>query len=192
MKRIILAAACIAVLAGPSRAQLPARGTISLYADPARAYTSYCAIPLGYPVAKVEMWAWCLPGENGLWGVECAVFCPSNVIADRVTYNTALATRQGDLLQGISASFGACQLDWSWIAHQTLYVISLEPTSLEVAPHPVTGFFQFYTCGEGNPAEPCLKGTSLYLNTAAPCLQPETVIGTGVSTWGAVKGLFHM
>jgi hypothetical protein len=189
--KYILAAACIAILAGSAGAQLPPRGNISLYADEARAYSSYCAIPWGFPVAKVEMWMWCLPGENGLWAVECAVSYPFNVIADRVTYNSALATVEGDLLQGVSASFAACQWDWSWIAHQTLYVNSLEQTGLEVAPHAATGFFQFHTCGEGNPAEPCLKGTNLHLNAAAPCLQPETVIGTGASTWGAMKGLFE-
>ena len=63
--------------------------------------------------------------------------------------------------------------------------------TFEVTPHPASGFFQFFNCSEGNPAEPCLKGTNLYLNAAtAPCLPPETAIGVGGSTWGAVKSLF--
>jgi hypothetical protein len=191
MKYALLAAAIVAILAAPADAKLPPRGNISLYGDGARSYNAYCAVPWGYSIAKVEMWVWCQPGENGLWGVECAVAYPPNVVADRVTYNSGLAMRQGNLLEGISASFGTCQWDWSWIAHQALYVSSLQQTYLEVAPHPAVGFFRFFNCGEGNPAEPCLKGTNLQLNAAAaPCLQPETAIGTGGSTWGAVKDLF--
>jgi hypothetical protein len=191
MKHILLAAAIVASLAVSVSAKLPARGNISLYADGARAYNAYCAIPWGYSIAKADVWVWCQPGENGLWGVEFAVSYPSNVMADRVTYNGALALRQGSLLAGVSASFGACQWDWCWIAHQTLYVSSLDKTYLEIAPHPVSGFFQFFNCSAGYPAEPCLKGTNLYLNAATtPCLAPETAIGVGASTWGAVKSLF--
>lgn len=191
MRHAFLAAAIIASLAGSADAQLPPRGNISLYADGARSYSAYCAVPWGYSIAKAEMWVWCQPGENGLWRVECAVAYPSNVVADRVTYNGDLAMRQGDLLEGISAAFGTCQWSWNWIAHQTLYVSSLQQTYLAVAPHPASGFFQFFNCNEGNPAEPCLKGTNLYLNAeTAPCLPLETAIGAGGSTWGAVKSLF--
>jgi hypothetical protein len=191
MKHILLAAAIVASLAGAGEAKLPPRGNISLYADGARSYDAYCAVPWGYSIAKIEMWVWCQPGENGLWGVECAVAYPSNVIADRVTYGGDLATRQGSLSEGISASFATCRWDWVWIAHQTLYVSSLQQTSLDIAPYTASGYFQFYNCGGGNPAEPCLRGTNLHLNAAsAPCLPPETAIGAGRSTWGAVKSLF--
>ena len=191
MKNIFLAAVIVASLAGAGEAKLPPRGNISLYADVSRSYNAYCAVPWGFSIAKAEVWVWCQPGENGLWGVECAVAFPSNVVIDRVTYSSDLATRQGSLLTGISAVFGTCQWDWAWVAHQTLYVTSLQQTYLEVAPYPASGFFQFFNCGEGNPAEPCLKGTNLYLNAAtAPCLPPETAIGAGGSTWGAVKNLF--
>ncbi len=191
MKCLLTAALIVASVAGAAGAQLPPRGNISLYADGARAYTAYCAIPWGYPVAKIEMWVWCLPGENGLWGAECAVSYPSNVVGDRVTYNGALAATEGTLSDGLSAFFGACQGDWCWIAHQSLYVISLDQTFLEIAPHPASGVFQFFTCGAGNPAEPCLKGSNLALNALfPPCLMPETAIGVEGSTWGAVKTLF--
>jgi len=186
----LLTATIVAILAGSTDAKLPPRGNISLYADGLRSHSAYCAVPWGYSVAKIEMWVWCQPGENGLRGVECAVAYPSNVVADRVTYNSDLAARQGTLLDGISAGFGTCQWDWVWVAHQTLYMSSLDQTYLEVAPHPAVGFFRFFNCGEGNPAEPCLKGTNLPLNAAAPCLPPETAIGAGRSTWGAVKSLF--
>jgi hypothetical protein len=191
MKHLFPAVAIIASLAVSAHAQFPPRGNISLYADGARSYSAYCAVPWGYSIAKAEVWVWCQPGENGLWGVEFAVAYPSNVITDRVTYNSDLVTKQGGLLEGISVAFGTCQWDWCWVAHQTLYVSSLQQTYLEVAPHPASGFFQLFTCSEGNPMEPCLKGTNLYLNVAtAPCLPPETAIGAGGSTWGGVKSLF--
>jgi hypothetical protein len=191
MKRILLAAAIIASLAGPAGAKLPPRGNISLYADAARSYNAYCALPWGYSIAKVDMWVWCQPGENGLWGVEFAVAYPSNVILDRVTYNADFATREGTLPGGLSAAYGTCQWDWCWVAHQALYVSSPQQTYLEVAPYPPAGYFQVFNCNEGNPVEPCLKGTSLYLNAAAaPCLPPETAVGTEGTTWGAVKDLF--
>ena len=190
MKYLLTAALILASLAGQVEAQLPPKGIISLYADQARAYGAYCAIPPGYSVAKVEMWVWCLPGENGLQGVECAVSYPSNVICDRITYNGALAALQGTLSGGLSVSFGTCQWNWCWIAHQTLYLTSLQQTFLEVSPHPGSGVFQFFNCGAGNPAESCLKGTILSLNASAPCLMPETAIGAAGATWGALKALF--
>jgi hypothetical protein len=191
MKHVLLAAVIITGLAASAHTQLPPRGNISLYADGARSYNAFCAVPGGYSIAKAEVWVWCQPGENGLWGIEFAVAYPSNVVTDRVTYNGDLAAQQGNLFEGISAAFGSCQWSWCWIAHQTLYVSSPEQTYLEVAPYPASGYFQSFTCSEGNPAEPCLKGTNLYLNAATtPCLPPETAIGAGESTWGAVKTLF--
>jgi hypothetical protein len=191
MKRTILLAVIISGLAVGSLAKLPPRGYISLYADGSRVYNSYCQVYPGSSIAKIEMWVWCLPGENGLWGAEFAIGYPANVVLDRVVYNSSLTVILGTMLAGTSTRFDACQWDWSWIAHQTLYVNSVQETYLEVIPHPVRGVFQFFNCGVGNPAEPCLKGTTLYLNAqTSPCLPPETAIGTGGSTWGAVKSLY--
>ena len=191
MKKALVLIMLISSLAGVSFAELPPRGYLSLYADGARSFNAYCPLAPGYSIAKIEMWVWCLPGENGLWGAECAVGYPENVIRDRITYNSRLSAVVGDPLAGISIRFDACQWDWCWIAHQTLYVYSIQQTYLEITPHPGVGVFRFFGCGDGNPAEPCLKGTTLYLNApASPCLEPETAIGTEGSTWGALKSLF--
>jgi len=191
MRRTILLAVIISGLAGAALAKLPPRGFISLYADGARSYSSYCQVYPGNSIAKIEMWVWCLPGENGLWGAEFAVGYPENVIRDRIAYNSRLSSIVGDPLSGVSTRFDACQWDWCWIAHQRLYVNSIQQTYLEVVPHPGPGVFQFFNCGGGNPAEPCLKGTNLYLNVPTnPCLPPETAIGTEGSTWGTMKSLF--
>ncbi|MDD4856586.1 MAG: hypothetical protein PHD74_00615 [Candidatus Krumholzibacteria bacterium] len=191
MKRALLMVLTTVILSSAASAELlPARGYISLYADESRSYSAYCPLPAGYLLAKVDVWVWCLPSENGLWGAEFAIGYPSNVISDRVTLNGDLSTATGDLLSGISARFDECQWDWCWIAHQTLYVNSREQTYLEVVSHSGSGVFQLYSCSNGHPAEPCLKGTNLYLNSAAPCLTVETEIGTEESTWGLLKSLF--
>jgi hypothetical protein len=190
MKRIVLITTAVLAIGATASAQLPPRGSIGLYADGARSYNASCTIPPGFAIAKVEVWIWCLPGENGLEGTEFAVGYPSNVIRDRVTYNGSLSTIGGDLISGLSAHFDACQWTWVWVAHQALYVSSVQQTYLEVVPHPVSSVFQYFICADGNPAEPCLKGTSLMLNAAAPCLPPETAIDVEGPSWGTLKSLF--
>lgn len=191
MKKALMLMAIISSLAGVSLAELPPRGYLSLYADGARAFNAYCPLAPNFSIAKIEMWVWALPGENGLHAADFAVAYPSNVIHDRIVYNSLISAGTGSLLAGYSGVFGACQWDWSWIAHQSLYVNTRLQTYAEIAPHPAIGFFQFYNCQEGYPDEPCMKGTSLYLNTVSyPCLPPETAIGSESSTWGAVKSLY--
>jgi len=191
MRRAILISVIIAGFSGWAHAQLPSRGNISLHADESRLYSSYCRVNPGNPIAKIELWIWCLPSENGLRGAEFAVGYPANVILDRTVYNASLSAIVGNPLTGISASFSACQWDWCWISHQTFYINSTEETYLEVLPHPELGVFQFRNCDSGNPAEPCLKGTTLYLNVqTTPCLPPEAAIGIEGATWGGMKSLF--
>lgn len=191
MKHALLLVMTTLILSNAALAELPARGYISLYADATRSCSAYCALPAGFLIARVDVWVWCLPSENGLWGSEFAIGYPSNTISDRVTLNSQLSTATGDLPSGISARFNECQWDWCWIAHQALYVNSTQQTYLEVLPHTGSGVFQLYGCGDGNPAEPCLKGADLNLNSAAtPCLSPETVIGNEGSTWGVLKSIF--
>ena len=190
MKRTLLISTVLLLLGVTAAAQLPPRGNIGLYADGARAYSSCCPIPPGFAIAKIEMWVWCMPSENGLWGVDFAVGYPSNIIRDRLTYSGHLAATTGDPVTGVAARFDACQWSACWVAHQTLFVNSLQQTYLEILPHPGQGVFQFYSCAAGNPAEPCLKGATLFLNAASPCLPPETTIGADGPTWGTLKALF--
>jgi len=190
-KRALLLAAAAAVCAGTALAELPPRGNISLYADQARVFSACCPLAPGYGIGRIEMWVWCLPGENGLSGAQFAIGYPSNVIRDRIVYNGLLSSVQGDLPTGCSASFSACQWDWCWVAHQSIFINSPQQTYLEVVAHPALGVFQFNNCQPGYPSEPCLKGTNLFLNSSSlPCLPPETAIGSEGSTWGAVKSLY--
>ena len=192
MKRTLIVIAIALTLPAALWAQLPQTGILSLYADGSRVYYASCPFPAGYPIAKVEMWIWCLPSERGLLGTDFAVSYPSNVIKDRITWNALLSSAPGDLAAGYSARFGACQWDWSWVAHQTLYLSTHQVTAAELVSHPGVGSMRFLSCeGAGCCWEPCIKGTSLYFNsTIFPCLPPELAIGEPSPTWGAVKGLY--
>lgn len=192
MKRVLLAAAIALAMPAASMAQLPETGICSLYADGTRVYYATCPFPAGYPIAKVEMWIWCLPSVRGLAGADFAVSYPSGLIKDRVTWSPLLSSAPGDLAAGYSATFSACQRDWSWVAHQTLYLTTHQVAVAELAPHPVVGAMRFLSCeGSGCCWEACIKGTSLYFNsTVSPCLPPELAIGEPSPTWGALKGLY--
>jgi hypothetical protein len=192
MRKMLLFILVALSLSTAGYAALPPRGYISLYSDGARSYYAYCPIPPGYSIAKIEVWIWLLPSENGLLCADFAMGYPSNVIRDRIMYNTALiSTSSGTLPTGYSTCLNVCQWDWCWVAHQALYVTSLQGTSIEIVPHPGLGVIQFSNCAPGHPAEPCLRGTSLFLNNNSyPCLSPELAIGAGELTWGAVKSLY--
>jgi hypothetical protein len=193
MRRVLMLLSLAAVLSAPAAAQLPATGVIGLYAESFHQYNAYCPFPSGYPLAKVEMWIWCLPSTHGLKCAEFAIGYPSNALRDRVTVNPGVSSSEGDLASGYSACFGECQMDWVWIAHETLYLTSNASTYAEIIPHPDMGLYRFVNCDSpGCCYEPALKGTTLYMSTSAyPCLPPELAIQTGTGTWGGVKGLYE-
>lgn len=192
MKKSISVIAALAIWSGAVLAQPPALGTVGLYADEARVYFAACPYPAGYPIAKVDMWIWCLPGENGLMAADFAVSYPENVIRDRITWNPLIATHAGDFALGCSANFIECQWDWVWVAHEVLYVSSHLETFAEIIPHAGVGAYRFLNC-EGPLCcwEECIKGTALFLNTTLyPCRPPELAIALETSAWGAIKGFF--
>lgn len=192
MSRVLIIAVMVACLAGAAGAELPARGNVGLYADATRTYNAYCQFPPGHPIAKVDLWVWCQPSVNGLLCADFGVSFPSNVMRSGITYNTAIiSTGSGDLATGYSVCLNACQWDWCWIAHQILFVNSAQATTVDVVPHQVLGVLQFTTCAQGNATEPCLRGTSLYLNSSSPCVPPDLPIATEEPTWGTLKSLFN-
>jgi len=192
MKRLLVLLILLsATVPGAVLAELPPTGSIGLYADASRQYYACCPFFESYPVARVEVWIWCLPSTRGLKCAEFAIAYPPNVIRDRIVYSPLISSSQGDLINGFSACFSACQMDWVWVAHQSLYIVHLSSYA-EIVPHSGVGLYRFFNCDSGDCCyEPCLKGTNLYFNsTAYLCLPPEIAIQTDESTWGAVKELF--
>lgn len=193
MRRVLMLLTLAAILPVPAAADLPLTGVIGIYADGAHQYNAYCTFPPNYPIAKTEMWIWCLPSTHGLKCAEFSIGYPTNALRDRITNSPFISSSQGDLAGGYSVCFGACQLDWVWIAHQTLYVTSGASTYAEILPHPGVGLYRFFNCDSpGCCYEPAIKGTTLYIsNNSYPCLPPELAIETNADTWGAVKSLFE-
>jgi len=192
MRRVLMLLSLAGMMPVPSVADLPLTGTIGVYADGAHQYNAYCPFPIGAPIAKVEMWIWCLPSTRGLRCADFSIGYPANALQDLVTSNPGVSSSQGDLAGGYSACFDACQLDWVWIAHQSLYLTSNASTYVEILPHPGIGLYRFLNCDSPNCCnEPAIKGSTLYLSDSAhACLPPEIAIGTGSDTWGAVKALY--
>ena len=193
MLRVLMLLSLAATAPVPAAAELPLTGLIGVYADGAHQYNAYCTFPAGYPIAKVEVWIWCLPSTHGLKCADFSIGYPANALRDRITTSPAISSSQGDLAGGYSVCFSACQVDWVWIAHQTLYMTSSAPTYAEILPHPAIGLYRLFNCDAPDCcSEPAIKGTTLYIgNSSYPCLPPEIAIRTESDTWGAVKSLFE-
>ncbi len=192
MRRALVLLSLAAALPAVAAAELPVTGSIGIYADASHLYNAYCPFAAGYPLAKIEMWVWCLPSTHGLKCAEFAVGYPANALRDRVTTNPGLASIQGDLGSGYAACFSGCQMDWVWVVHQTLYMTTNASTYAEIVPHPSIGLYRFFNCDSpGCCYEPALKGATLYIsNSSYPCLPPEVAIEAEPGTWGAVKSLY--
>jgi hypothetical protein len=153
-------------------------GMMGLFIDEAR--SSWCAEGVGfYPV---EMWVWCLPGDEGQICAEFALAYPPNVIQSTVTKNVALiSVDMGDLASGWSVCYIVCQYDWNWPAHQALWVTDPTETDVIIIAHPGVGTYQYANCAPGYPVEPFDVYCNLNIN--------HCLVATEESSWGAIKNL---
>jgi hypothetical protein len=171
---------------------LPQRGYIGLFTDGDR--SSWCAS--GTPMYPVEMWFLCLPSYLGQICVEFGILYPENAVRSITTQNTALLTVSmpgfqcdGDICYG-GLCYVACQWDWHWVLHQTIYVMDAMPSYIEIIDYPYSGTLQFANCEPGYPTEPCTVLTKLHLNYAPDA--PEcTATGVESASWGAIKTLLR-
>lgn len=165
-----------------------ADGFIGLYSD--GTHTSCAANGVGmYPV---EMWIWCKPDPS--LGMICAEFMisyPANVIQSTVTWNDPIiSVWLGDLPSGLSICFIVCQWDWTWIAHQTIYVTDPTQTMCQVWKHPDPGIpcVSLYDCTPGYPGYCVGAYPRLWLNHPnGSCADP---IATEETSWGAIKSIY--
>jgi len=191
MKTAILSAALLLLLPAMAVAQYPHHGYIGLFADDS--HTLWCVEGMQY--TQIELWVWCLPGDNGQKGVEFGVRYSSNVIQSTTTLNEGLWMGVAPFIEcegdtcSVSGSYYDCQYDWHWVYRHTLFLTDASQGYCEIVPHPDTGEYRFWSCLEGYPEEPCVKYTNLYINY--PSGSPECE-GTEVETktWGAIKQLY--
>ena len=141
-------------------------GYIGVFADAGHDIYAYCPAAGLYPI---EMWIWCLPGDNGQIGAEFGVEYPANIIQSTITRNSGLISVElGELPTGYSVCYHTCQHDWHWILHQTLYVVYSEAGYITIGPHADIGTYQIANCQPGYPAEPVTLLTHLYYNDPCP------------------------
>jgi hypothetical protein len=157
---------------------------MGLYTDSEHMY--WCVSGVGfYPV---EMWIWCLPGDQGVFCNEFMISYPPNAIQSTVTRNPIISVDLGDLGWGMSVCYTACQTDWFWNYHQLLWVTDPSQTQCTIVAHPDVGAVQIANCEPGYPIEPATVLTNLYINRPYddPLCQG---VATDEASWGAIKSL---
>jgi hypothetical protein len=193
MRVLSIAVVCIVFLCMtlPVMAQMYPRGYIGLFADEDR--TQWCAT--GEPMYPVEVWVLCAPSYLGQICVEFGIRYPSNVTRSTATFNAPLLSPLYNLyceddICYMSVCYVACQWDWHWIFHQSLYVMNSDKTYLEIIPHPYAGAYHFANCEPGYPIEPCTKLANLYINYTES--EPECIgMAADNASWGSIKSLFQ-
>ena len=129
-----------------------------------------------------EMWIWCKPSSSGLELAAFRILYPSNAIPGAVTQNDDIvAISIGSLEDGVGVLYSACQYNWNWSYHQTVYVTSHSASTVLVAPHPDVGSIEFQNC-RGRRDVVWIR-TPLYLNSCEST-------ATKKSNWGSIKSLF--
>ncbi len=127
---------------------VPAAGTayLGLYADENHSITKID----GTPIYSAEVWIWCLPDARGVMAAEFGLTYTANVIPSVVTWN-AYSARFGDLPGSVNFAFNECKTGWTWIAHQTIYVVNGEYGEARLAPFSEAIPMQIATCEPGYP-----------------------------------------
>jgi len=161
---------------------------MGLYTD--NAHSNWCASGPGfYPV---EMWIWCLPGDQGAIANEFRISYPYNVqqLATNWQWPIIYNIIGGDLSTGISIQYISCQTDWFWLCRVTLMVTDPTQTHLAIVGHPDTGVYRIWNCQPGYPWETVNVLTNLYINYTydEPLCQGTA---TDEASWGAIKSIMN-
>ncbi|MCX5752105.1 MAG: hypothetical protein NTW97_00505 [Candidatus Krumholzibacteria bacterium] len=195
---LCLSIAAFLIAASPVLASGPQIGYIGLFKDathdvswPANSGNTVCPSQYG----QFQCWIWCLPSVHGLQAAEFAVSFPSTVVVLATVQNPGTAGRLccGSLVEGISVAFGEglCQMDWVWLFQLSMMQLGSPevPAKIEIVPSPGVWplpAYQFASCEPGNPIEPCINLTPLYI-----CWTPNPgPLGVRETSWGAIKSLF--
>jgi hypothetical protein len=185
MKRWVPVFLLLVVLPVAAYAQLPPVGYMGLFTNSIHSW--WCVDGAGFYSA--EMWVWCLPGDGGMICVEFALGYPGNVIQSTITLSPLIFPPEVfDPEIGVTLCYSTCQVAWTWIFHQTLWVTTAEQTHVALVKHtnPLIEDIQIATCEAGYPVEPVRKFSDFYIN-----YPPEECPGNAVESesWGAIKSL---
>ena len=165
---------------------LSAEGILSLSCHSSDPLCNYVCPFDGPYIARIEDWIWCKPGAQGQIGAQFAIEYPNNAVQVGVDANDEImAMSLGDLQNGIGYILNACQYDWHWSYHQTIWIVSHELTVIKIIDDPnayPAPDCQFINCQEGYQVESVRSRLHLYLNSpgwcGAECIPPEELVGT--------------
>jgi hypothetical protein len=186
MKKVVLLTLALLMISGAAYA-CP---SIGLFADVD--HSVWCVTGVGmYPIT---MYVWSLGNVHSLQvGKICDEFrvCyPPNLIQSTVTWNDPIiSVALGDLPNGLSVCYIACQADWFWIANQALWVTDPTQTHVYICDHPDVNAIQYSSCETGYPIYPNPALTNLYINYDPMTEEVCSFMGTESASWGAIKNM---
>lgn len=186
MKRVLLVAMALLMLANTGTAQAPDSCYVGLFADVDH---SVRRVDYAGGFTMLTMYIWWLPSARGIRAAEFAISYPANVIQATVTANPSINVSMGSLPAGISFAFESCNEGGVWFEshHQTCYLTSNVVGQFEMIKHPglIPPAYQIAGCdsAQGYPIEPVKRLTHLYVNW-------DGGISAESSSWGAIKSLF--
>jgi len=185
MKRVLWAIMLLFVFSSAGFAQPPDTAYVGLFTD--INHTTFSVMHPGGAPLPFTMYIFWLAPAVGINAVEFMIVYPANIIASTVTPNPAITVNLGSLSAGMSSAWGPedCQAAGVWVEshHQACFLMNMDQTIIELAPHPTAGGPQIASCELGYPIYPAKKFTNLCLNSDCSYAAPNT-------TWGAIKSLF--
>jgi hypothetical protein len=184
MKKVILAALGLLLMAGAAFAQAPDTAYVGLFTDVDR--NTWTASHTGAPT-DFMMYIYWLPSVEGFIGAEFKVTFPTNVLRGTLTTNPRITISLGQLTTGLAVVLDPtdCQPPGQWIETHNLecLLLSATPGVIQIAASGMSGNYQVSICDVNYTVRPVKRFTNI-------CLNSSCTTATEKKTWGAIKSLF--
>jgi len=184
MKRVLLVAVALLVLAGASYAQGPDSTYVGLFFDLTRTIPSRVDYVVADPPHPTPFYSYIffLPGAKGLYAASYSIIFPANIQMGSVTNYTNLFT-MGDLVAGISVVWpDSCRHDWIYSQRVRCFLLDATQDQIRIWPRADSGDFLIANCDMMD--ESYRKFTYLSLNY-------DGELRTENKSWGAIKSLYR-
>jgi len=185
MKKVILAALGLLLMAGAAFAQAPDTAYVGLFTDVDR--QTWTASYSGPPPTDFMMYIYWLPSAEGLIGAEFKVTFPSNVLRGTLTTNPRITISLGQLTTGLAVVLNPtdCQPPGVWLETHNLEcaLLNATPGVIQIAASGMSGDYHVAICDQDYSPRPVIRYTNV-------CVNSTCTTATEKETWGAIKSLF--
>ena len=184
MKRVLLVAVALLVLAGASYAQGPDSTYVGLFFDLTRTIPSrvdYIVADPPHPT-PFYLYIFFLPSVRGLYAASYSIYLPANITMGSVTNHPNISLAMGDCVTGISVVWTDCTYDWIYSQRVRCFLLDATQDQITIGPRGDTGDFSIANCDMMD--ESYIKFTYLYLNY-------DGELRTENKSWGAIKSLYR-